>query len=90
MTRIVITIVVPLVVPSLLYLLWFRATGRVAVNGIWALPWPWLIASGVVLTAVTLVIVSVHFGNAPDGAYVPPHVVGGKVVPGQVVPDAKP
>lgn len=90
MTRIVLTIVVPLILPSILYFLWFRATGRVAANGIAALPWPWLVASGVVLTALTLVVVSVHFGNSPDGSYVPPRIEGGQVVPGHVVPGATP
>ena len=90
MTRIVLTIAVPLILPSVLYLLWFRATGRVAVNGIATLPWSWLIVTGVVLTALTLVVVSVHYGNSPQGSYVPPRVEGDRVVPGHVVPETKP
>ena len=91
MTRIVITIVVPLILPSLLYWTWLHATGRAAAgDGLAALPWPWLIAAGVALTAATLVVVSVHYGNTPQGAYVPPRVEGGRVVPGHVVPRAAP
>lgn len=90
MTRIVLTIVVPLILPTVLYLLWFRATGRVAVNGFGALPWTWLVVSGVVLTTLTLVVVSVHYGNSPQGSYVPPRAEGNRVVPGHVVPETKP
>jgi hypothetical protein len=91
MTRIVLTIVVPLIVPSLLYYLWLRATGRlIAGIGVAALPWPWLIASGVALTVLVLVVVTVHYGNSPTGAYVPPRVEDGRVVPGHVVPGPKP
>lgn len=87
MTRIALTIVVPLLVPSLLYLLWMCATGRWVVGGgLAALPWPWLLASGVILTALTLIAVSVHYGNSPQSAYVPPRIEGDRVVPGHVVP----
>jgi hypothetical protein len=91
MMRIVLTILVPLLLPGVLYYLWLRATGRiVAGSSLATLPWPWLIASGVVLTALTLVVVSVHYGNSPQGAYVPPRVQDGKVVPGHVVPRPTP
>ncbi len=91
MTRIALTIVVPLLVPSVLYLLWVCATGRWAAGGgLTALPWPWLLASGVILTALTLIVVSVHYGNSPQGAYVPPRIEGDRVVPGHVVPQSKP
>jgi uncharacterized membrane protein len=91
MTRIALTIVVPLIVPSVLYLVWVCATGRWTVSaGLTVLPWPWLVASGLVLTVLTLIAVSVHYGNSPQGAYVPPRIEGGRVVPGHVVPQAKP
>jgi hypothetical protein len=90
MTRIALTIVVPLLLPTVLYWLWLRATGRLAVGGYAALPWPWLLSVGVALTALTLVVVTVHYGNSPQGAYVAPHVEDGKMVPGHVVPRAAP
>ena len=92
MTRVALTIVVPLILPSLLYIAWLRATGRLMAvrGGIAPLPWPWLIGSGLALAALTLVVVNVQFGNSPQGTYVPPHVEDGRVVPGHVVPQAKP
>ena len=91
MTRIALTIVLPLLVPSVLYLLWACATGRWAMGaGPTAVPWPWLLASGLILAALTLIAVSVHYGNSPQGAYVPPRIEGDRVVPGHVVPRAKP
>jgi len=91
MTRIALTIVVPLLVPSVLYLLWLRATGRWALGaGPTALPWPWLLASGVILMALTLIAVSVRYGNSPQGAYVPPRIEGNRIVPGHVVPPTRP
>ena len=85
MTRILVTIVLPLVLPSLLFALWLAARRRRVVGGAIA-RWPWLLGAGVVLTAITLFIVSVQFGQAPQGNYVPPRVVGGQVQPGHVVP----
>jgi len=90
MTRIALTIVVPLILPTVAYWLWLGATGRFAVGGPAALPWPWLLSAGVVLTALTLFVVTVHYGNSPQGTYVPPHVEDGKMVPGRVVPSANP
>jgi hypothetical protein len=92
MTRVALTILVPLILPGVLYVVWLRATGRlIAVRGgIVPLPWPWLIGSGLVLAALTLVAVNLRFGDSPQGAYVPPHVEGDRVVPGRVVPQAKP
>jgi hypothetical protein len=91
MTRIALTIMVPLLVPSVLYLLWVCATGRWAMGaGLTSLPWPWLLASGVILMALTLITVSVHYGNSPQGAYVPPRIEGDRVVPGHVVPQTRP
>lgn len=87
MTRILLTMVVPLILPSLSYLIWRAATGRALVTqGVAAMPWPWLLGIGIVLTAMTLFVVSVRYGNSPNGTYVPPHIVGGAVVPGEVVP----
>jgi hypothetical protein len=87
--RILLTIVLPLVLPSLLFGLWLAARRRAVVGGAVA-RWPWLLGAGVLLTAITLFIVSVQFGSAPQGRYVPPRVVNGAVEPGHVAPPAKP
>jgi len=88
-TRLLLTIVIPLILPSLGYLLWVGARSRAwPRGGAAALPWPWLIGGGVLLTALTLFAVSTHYGSAPSGTYVPPRIIDGRVVPGKVIPEA--
>jgi len=84
MLRVVLTVIVPLVLPTALWLGWIAATKRAEVRGgAWAVaPWPWLLAGGVALTAATLYVVNVGFGAGEDGRYVPPTVIDGKLVPG--------
>ena len=92
MLREILTLVVPLLLPTVLYLVWLRLarwseTGRAAAWG--RLPWVWLAAIGVALTALVLVVVTVGFGTAMRGGYVPPRYEGGTIVPGPIEP-AKP
>ncbi|HZT88866.1 MAG TPA: DUF6111 family protein [Stellaceae bacterium] len=97
MFRVLLTIVLPLILPTALYLLWLRLrAARLAHAGEaqgalrWAaLPWVWLAAAGVVLLAVVLFVVTVHFGTSQPGVYVPPHWENGQIVPGHIEP-AKP
>ena len=83
MGRVFLTVIVPLLLPTLVYGAWRVAVGR-AIN----LPasWIWLLIAGLVLSSLTLVIVSLNFGGAREGIYVPPHISGGRVVPGHVEP----
>ncbi len=91
MLRVVFTIVVPLVLPTALYLLWLRFRPNAAAVGPEedpgaALPWFWLAVSGAVLLALVLLTVSIHFGTATPGVYVPPRWQDGRVVPGHLEP----
>ena len=89
MTRVFLTIALPLLAPTLLYLLWLVATERAPITGpeSWrALPWPWLLGVGVVLAALLLYVVMVGLGGPVQGTYVPPRYIDGRVVPGHVVP----
>jgi hypothetical protein len=91
MIRILLTIVLPLLLPTALYLVWLVAARRVefAAPGPWrALPWPWLLAVGLALAAVVLFVVGTRIGGSPQGVYVPPKYIDGKVVPGHVEPPA--
>jgi uncharacterized protein DUF6111 len=92
MPRELLTLFLPLVLPTVLYLVWLQAM-RWSQNGgsvSWrALPWVWLGATGVALTALVLFVVTVHFGTSVQGVYVPPHAENGKIVPGHIEP-AKP
>ena len=84
MFRVVLTVVVPLLLPTAVWLIWVVATKRAeARGGAWALaPWPWLLAGGVALAAAALYLVNVGFGREEGGRYVPPATVDGKLVPG--------
>jgi hypothetical protein len=87
MLREILTLVVPLVLPTVLYLVWLRAVRWSEEGGALAwrkLPWVWLAAIGVMLTAIVLFVVTVGFGTAAPGIYVPPRFENGRIVPGHV------
>jgi hypothetical protein len=89
MSREILTLVVPLVLPTLLYFAWLRLMRWSEVGDVvvWhKLPWVWLVATGVALTALVLFVVTVGFGNPVPGTYVPPRVENGHIVPGHIVP----
>jgi uncharacterized protein DUF6111 len=89
MLRVFLTIVLPLLLPTALYLLWvvmFGAEhGGDAVR--WAaVPWIWLAGAGAVLLAIVLFVVTVHFGAPQKGVYVPPRWEGDRIIPGHMQP----
>ena len=82
-------IVLPLLLPTALYLLYTIIANRrsPAVPGqpLWwrEVPWLWLAAAGTALVVVCLVAFAL-FGGAPPGtAYRPARLIDGKIVPGQ-------
>jgi hypothetical protein len=88
MPRVLLTIVLPLLLPTALYLLWVT-TLRPSSPGEtpWAaLPWLWLAGAGVVLLAIVLFVVTVHFGAPQQGVYVPPRWQNGHIIPGHMEP----
>ena len=92
MTRVLLTIVAPLLLPTALYLLWAASLSRAGMASTaseWrALPWAWLLTAGVILAIIALVAV-VEMGGVKEGRYVPPHVENGMIVPGHVTPPAR-
>lgn len=93
MLRVALTIVLPLILPTVLYLVWLRLAnwsqdGDAA--GWAALPWLWLAATGVVLLAAVLFVVTVHFGTSTPGVYVPPRYENGRIIPGHIEPSRRP
>jgi hypothetical protein len=89
MPRVFLTIVLPLLLPTALYLLWVSTFGAEPGIGAarWrAVPWLWLAGAGVVLLAVVLFVVTVRFGSPQEGVYVPPRWEGGRIIPGHVEP----
>jgi hypothetical protein len=92
MTRILLTVLLPLLLPTLLYVVWL-ATARPAHEAHppgsarrLPLPWPWLLAAGIGLVALLLYRAEGRIEGVPDGVYVPPKYIDGKVVPGHLVP----
>lgn len=92
MFRVVVTVLVPLLLPTALYLAWVWAAqslhgraGGPPDRVRWAaLPWPWLAGAGAVLVALVLAFVTIGFGTAQNGAYVPPRWEHGHIVPGHI------
>jgi hypothetical protein len=84
MLRVFLTIVLPLLFPTMLYLLW--VTVLRAPDQDQAVPWVWLASAGVVLLAAVLFIVTVHFGAPQEGVYVPPRWQNGQIFPGHIEP----
>ena len=88
MLRVFLTIVIPLLLPTAIYLVWLRAGHRQQAEGVrWrALPWVWLAGAGALLLALVLFVVTVHFGTTAPGTYVPPRWENGRIIPGHVEP----
>jgi hypothetical protein len=101
MLRVFFTIVLPLLLPTALYLFWLRVAhwspwgsepGSQPSEPVrWAaLPWVWLAGAGALLLAVVLFVVTVHFGTSEPGIYVPPRWEDGRIIPGHVEPGRSP
>jgi hypothetical protein len=89
MLRVFLTIVVPLLLPTALYLAgvaaWGAARGRPRRS--WAaIPWLWLVVAGTGLLAIVLIVVTVGFGRRQEGVYVAPRYVNGRIIPGHFEP----
>jgi hypothetical protein len=95
MIRVFLTVIVPLLLPTALYLLWAIAMRRAEAAGmvdvLRGLPWIWLGAAGFALLAGVLIMAALGLGRSADTAhYVPPRTVGGQIVPGHVEPAPRP
>jgi hypothetical protein len=93
MLRVFFTIVLPLLLPTALYLCWMRVahwSPRGETVRWTALPWVWLAATGALLLALVLFGVTVHFGTSVPGVYVPPRWENGRIVPGHIEPGRSP
>ena len=92
MTRVFLTIILPLLLPTVLYLLWAVLTNRFRLGGAletWErLPWIWLGLAGLAAAGV-VVVTMVQIGDRAEGIYVAPHVENGEIVPGHVIPPAQ-
>jgi Family of unknown function (DUF6111) len=85
MGRILLTVIIPLLLPTALYVGWRLSLGRTTNLTSMSL---WLAAAGIGLAALTLVLLNTDFSGPRQGQYVPPHVSDGVVVPGRIEPGA--
>lgn len=92
MLRIGVTIVLPLLLPTGVYLLWIFVLRAPHEKGARAgpVPWVWLVGGGVALLAAVLIAMSVGFGTPQHGIYVAPQWRNGRIVPGHIVPTPRP
>ncbi len=91
MVRVFITIVLPLVLPTALYLLWvgsWRASHDGGAMPWTSVPWVWLAGAGAVLLAIVLLVVTVGFGTVQQGVYVAPRWQDGRIIPSHIEPTA--
>ena len=87
--RVLLTIVLPLLLPTAVYLMWVMTLGAPHDGAamVWTtVPWVWLAGAGAVLLAVVLLVVSVRFGTPQGGVYVAPRYVNGHIVQGHIEP----
>lgn len=90
MSRALLQILLPLLLPTIVYVLWvFLVRGRRRQGDEedfrWVRegPWFWLILCGVVLMGIGLGVTAWTTGADPAGTYVPPRLENGRVVPGR-------
>lgn|GEM_PF-881669 len=88
--RTVLTIILPLIAPSLVFFIWAwfakrraKAEARHQPVPEWQ-KWPWarLMLAGAILTALTLSAVAMMRDNPLGSRYVPPRLENGELIPG--------
>lgn len=86
-----LSIVVPLLLPTVLYLLYMtmvrqrRSTTAGAGSGWQEVPWTWLGIAGALLLVVTLGAAALFGGADPGSEYRPARLIDGKIEPGGFV-----
>ena len=82
MTRVLLTLVLPLLLPAILYGAWL-ALARPRSASWQPLPWLWSLAGGIILMIASLVLFGFEGREAPGTQYVPPRATGTEIAPGQ-------
>ena len=79
-------ILIPLLLPTLIYFLYLaiarrraRVTGAAPTLVFKDMPWSWLAGAGVALLAVTLAALALFGGAAPGSRYQPPSLENGQI-----------
>lgn len=79
-------ILLPLVLPTLIYVAYVALERARGATGQPDVPWVWLGAAGGLLVIVTFVAVALLGGAPPTDRYQAPKLENGKIVPGQFQP----
>jgi hypothetical protein len=95
MLKKLLTVVLPLMLPTLIYMAYMMidrrkaaASGGAVVPWWVGAPWTWLITGGVLLAAIVLVTVALTGGFETSGTYHPARLIDGKVIEGDTSPPA--
>ncbi|HEY9538707.1 MAG TPA: hypothetical protein VIS03_14040 [Kiloniellaceae bacterium] len=86
MLRVLLTVLLPLAAPFLVYFAWLWLIRRQPAGGPpaidWrAAPWPWLLGAGLVCALAGFLYIYLTTGHPAGTRLVPPSVVDGVVVP---------
>lgn len=84
MGRVLLTIIIPLLLPTALYVGWRLTLGRTTAVPPTSL---WVAAAALVVASLALILANTDFSRPREGKYIPPHVKDGVVVPGHIEPD---
>ena len=96
MSRILLTYIVPFLMPAAVYAAWVWYRTRYAARHggeapkLEQGPWPMLMFAGAVLAFAVLASTALIRGGDPDEAYIPPHLENGAMVPGHLEPRTAP
>ncbi|MEI6558143.1 MAG: DUF6111 family protein [Rhodospirillaceae bacterium] len=90
--RLLLELVLPALIPVLVYLGWLRVERRRAAAAGEGSPLPWwaetpwlaLAGAGVLLAALVLSVIVMRSGDAINGVYIPAQIENGTLVPGHV------
>jgi hypothetical protein len=95
MLRKLLTVVLPLMLPTLIYMAYMMidrrkaaASGGAPVPWWVGAPWTWLITGGVLLATIVLVTVALTGGFDTSGSYHPARLIDGRVIGGETTPSA--
>jgi bacteriorhodopsin len=89
MSRVLLQYLLPLILPTVIYLIWALAirdsgSGKKLATILREGPWFWLIVAGMLLAGASLVFTALSRGGDPTGRYVAPRLEDGRVIPGHI------
>jgi hypothetical protein len=95
MLKKLLTVVLPLMLPTLIYMAYMMidrrkaaASGGAPVPWWVGAPWAWLITGGVFLAAIVLFILALTGGFDTSSTYHPARLIDGRVIGGETTPSA--